>query len=208
MPSEYDFLSTYSRRLRRTATLLIGAGAVLAGAVSMALVIALPLQPRSNAETTVRPAKSAPVAGPSQEGAQPVTDTAVNTATGNFETQNSAQPRAAGVAINDASNPQTADAPTLPLPQSIRDRTPSETKKTNEPTPPTERENGSTATRGHREKTVATTPERSATSADRRQPRAERPAGAAKRTVDRDTTEQKPVRPEPFSIQEFFASHR
>jgi len=32
MHSEYDFLSTYSRRLRRTAILLMGAGAVLAGA--------------------------------------------------------------------------------------------------------------------------------------------------------------------------------
>ena len=74
MPSEYDFLSTYSRRLRRTATLLMGAGAVLAGAFSMTLIIVLPLQPHRNAEmeraTNVSPAKNSTAAAFSEKDAQ------------------------------------------------------------------------------------------------------------------------------------------
>jgi hypothetical protein len=43
MPSEYDFLFPYSRRLRRAGSVLMAVGAFLAGAVCMAVVIALPL---------------------------------------------------------------------------------------------------------------------------------------------------------------------
>ena len=50
MPSEYDFLATYSRRLRRVVTLAMVTGAVLAGVFAMGLIIALPLQSRSNSE--------------------------------------------------------------------------------------------------------------------------------------------------------------
>jgi hypothetical protein len=204
MFSEYDFLYTYSRRLRRVATFLVAVSAVLAGAVSMGLVIALPLHPRSNTGPTGSPVESAPAAGPSQKDAQPVAESATNTTTGNFETQDGAPPTAAGVDNNANSNPQTADALTPPSPQSIRDSTPNETKKENETVAPTE-QNGRATTR---KKTVATTVPRAANPGDRRQLIAEKPPGAAKRTADKDTLEQKPVRPEPFSIQEFLASHR
>jgi hypothetical protein len=121
--SEYDILSTYSRRLRRTATLLMGAGAVLAGAFSMTLIIALPLQPHRNAEreratTVVSPAKNSTAAAFSQKDAQPSADTAAKTTTGKVETQNSAEfAAAAGLGERGAANPKTADAPTTGLPK-------------------------------------------------------------------------------------------
>jgi hypothetical protein len=73
MPSEYDFLLPYSRAARRIGIVLLGAGAFLAGAVSMAAIIALPLRPLGEsdkragtaAEATKKPAivaKSAPIA--------------------------------------------------------------------------------------------------------------------------------------------------
>jgi hypothetical protein len=198
MPSEYDFLSTYSRRLRRTATLLMGAGAVLAGAFSMTLIIALPLQPRSNAEmeraTTVSPAKSSTAAAPSQKDAQPSADTAAKTTTGNVETQNSAEfAAAAGLGERGAAHTRTADAPTTGLPKapvavalretsgaqpsaaraaSMRDKPSNETKnamvKTTKGTPPAARESGSATTPVHLEMTVETSPDSLANSTDRR----------------------------------------
>jgi hypothetical protein len=179
MPSEYDFLSTYSRRLRRTATLLMGAGAVLAGAFSMTLIIALPLQPRSNAEmeraTTVSPAKSSTAAAPSQKDAQPSADTT------------------AGLGERGAAHTRTADAPTTGLPKapvavalretsgaqpsaaraaSMRDKPSNETKnamvKTTKGTPPAARESGSATTPVHLEMTVETSPDSLANSTDRR----------------------------------------
>jgi hypothetical protein len=50
MPSEYDFLLPYSRAARRIGIVLLGAGAFLAGAVSMAAIIALPLRPVGNTD--------------------------------------------------------------------------------------------------------------------------------------------------------------
>ena len=122
MPSEYDFPSTYSRRLRRTATFLMGAGAVLAGAFAMTLIIVLPLQPHRNAEmqraTNVSPAKNSTAAAFSEKDAQPSADTAAKTTSGNVETQNSAAfAAAAGLGERGATNPRTAEAPTTGLPK-------------------------------------------------------------------------------------------
>ena len=75
MASEYDFPSPYSRRLRRTLVFLFGLGAVLAGAVSTALIVAVPLQPRSNSDLIF----SNPVAGPSPDGVQSVAKADANT---------------------------------------------------------------------------------------------------------------------------------
>jgi hypothetical protein len=178
MPSEYDFLSTYSRRLRRTTNLLMGAGAVLAGACSMALVIALPLQPHRNAEmeraTTASPARSSPTAAPSQKGTKPTVDTAAKTITGSVETQNTLSPQQRlGSPSGGAANPGVPKAPlTRTLRETTGEQPASETKntmvKTNEPTPLAERENGSATTPAHREMTVDTSPDSSANSADRR----------------------------------------
>jgi hypothetical protein len=51
MPSEYDFLLPYSRRLRRLRAIGMGVGAFLAGAVCMAAIIALPLRPHGGGES-------------------------------------------------------------------------------------------------------------------------------------------------------------
>src|SRR5215216_2108248 len=76
MHSEYDFLSPYLRRLRRIAPVLAASGAVLAGAVSMALVVGLPLLPRSYMEATVTLLKNSPAADPSLNTPQQAADTA------------------------------------------------------------------------------------------------------------------------------------
>ena len=68
MASEYDFLAPYSRRLRRTLVFLFGLGAVLVGAVTTALIVTVPLQPRSDSDLIF----SNPVAGPSPDGVQSV----------------------------------------------------------------------------------------------------------------------------------------
>src|SRR5215510_10830807 len=96
MFSEYDFLATHSRRLRRVVTLAMVSSAVLAGVFAMGLIIALPLQSRSTAEmratTTVSPAKSLPPAAvPPQMGVQSTAHKAAKTTTANVETQNSTE---------------------------------------------------------------------------------------------------------------------
>ena len=195
MPSEYDFPSTYSRRLRRTATFLMGAGAVLAGAFAMTLIIVLPLQPHRNAEmeraTNVSPAKNSTATAFSQKDPQPSAGTAAKTTTGNVETQNSAAfAAAAGLGERGATNPRTADAPTTGLPKApvavalretsgaqplaaraaSRDKASNETKsamvKTIMGTPPAARESGSATTPVHLEMTVETSPD--SLSTDRR----------------------------------------
>jgi hypothetical protein len=74
MPSEYDFLFPYSRRLRRAGSALMAAGAFLAGAVCMAVVIALPLWSIGKDDTTAsvnteQAAPKTPVAGSPAEPA-------------------------------------------------------------------------------------------------------------------------------------------
>src|SRR5215467_10659672 len=82
MRSEYDFLLTFSQRLRRAAKISAVAGAVLAGAVSTALVIGVPLQLRSSIETTVSAATNSPAADPSQKPLKEAADAAVETTGG------------------------------------------------------------------------------------------------------------------------------
>ena len=175
MSSEYDFLATYSRRLRRVVTLAMVTAAVLAGVFAMGLIIALPLQSRSNSEM---PASAVP----SQKGAQPTAAKAAKTTTANVEAQNSAEPTAAaaGLAVNGAANSKTADAPTPGGPKaflpaglqasatraaSMRDRPPNETK---DATPPAAREDGSATTPGPLEMTRETSPDYSTNLTDRR----------------------------------------
>src|SRR5262245_15585219 len=78
MHSEYDFLFSHSRRLRRIGRVLAAAGAVLVGAAAMALVIGLPLQSRSNVQTASS-AESSPARGPSQVTPPKAAETAVET---------------------------------------------------------------------------------------------------------------------------------
>ena len=109
MHSEYDFLFSHSRRLRRIGRVLAAAGAVLVGAAAMALVIGLPLQSRSGVQTTVSSAESSPGRGSSQTTAPKAADTAVETRASGV--------RAAVVALNEnqatAANapPQTPTSP-------------------------------------------------------------------------------------------------
>jgi hypothetical protein len=78
MPSEYDFLSPYSRRLRRAGLATIGLGAFLAGAVAMAAIVALPLVPLGGRDTI--PARETNV-GAAQEPAEAVTPPATKLGT-------------------------------------------------------------------------------------------------------------------------------
>ena len=72
MPSEYDFLLPYSRRLRRAGAMAMGVGAFLAGAGCMAAIIALPLRPHGGSESSgtiaaaQQPQQGAPGAPPAQ----------------------------------------------------------------------------------------------------------------------------------------------
>jgi hypothetical protein len=95
MSSEYGFVSTHSRRMRRVVRILLSGSAVLAGGVAMALIVALPLQPRSDAKPMIGHAEtSTPAATPSQKGGQQVTGTLRRTV-GTAQTQNSVYPAAA-----------------------------------------------------------------------------------------------------------------
>jgi hypothetical protein len=69
MPSEYDFLSPYSRRLRRIGLAIVGLGAFLTGAAAMAAIVALPLFPLDGREA-VTPA-------PADAGASQASDKTV-----------------------------------------------------------------------------------------------------------------------------------
>jgi hypothetical protein len=193
MSSEYDFLATYSRRLRQVVTLAMVSGAVLAGILAMGLIIALPLQSRSTADmrtTTVSPAKSSPADVPSQKGAQRTADKVAETTTVNVEAQNSTEPtEAARVtekgARSDAPTPGEPKAPLTAAHRqitgvqppatraaSMRDKPPNETKNamanTNEATPQAARENGSAIAPVHVAVAVETSADSSANSTDRR----------------------------------------
>src|SRR4051812_24016161 len=116
MHSEYDFLFPHSRWLKRIGRVLAGAGAVLVGAVSMALVIGLPLQSRSNVDT-VSSAESPVARGSSQKTPQEASDTAVKTGANSVRT--------ALVALNNKVNQSTAaDAQT---PTSLKKTSPRKT---------------------------------------------------------------------------------
>jgi hypothetical protein len=205
MHSEYDFLSPYSRRLRRIARVLAGASAVLAGAVAMALVIGLPLQPLSNVETTVSPAKSSPAGVPSQKTPQEAAGTAGEIRAGGV--------RAASVAGNSNENQSTAANAVFQTPTSLEEASPPKTAlsrlKLDEsahelsgPVLPPVQPSTTAAVSSVRLPSGAATQARLSA----RRSRAEMAANAAKQMPARSTPEPDQVRPEPYSIKEFLAS--
>jgi len=213
MRSEYDFLLTFSQRLRRAAKISAVAGAVLAGAVSTALVIGVPLQLRSSIETTVSAATNSPAADPSQKPLKEAADAAVET-TGGVKTA-----LARLSARNDGENQSTA---------SVSAPTPASSEKTLPPGATVSRLTLAEPAPARSDPAPVLSPAQpsreAAVSSVRLPPgpvaqspgpgptvaraRAERSASAAPRMPDRATPPPGPVRPEPFSIQEFLAAHR
>jgi len=211
MHSEYDFLSPYLRRLRRIASVLAVSGAVLAGVVSMALVVGLPLLPRGNMDATISLFKSSPVTAPSLNTPQEAADTAEQMRAGSVG--------AVLGAGSDSENPSTAANASVetatslektPLPKGGPSRL-----KLDQSTP--ERPGSQSVlspARPSRDPVVSSVKLPSGPSPQSAGPRstpgrskAELPANAAKRAPDRTPPERERARPEPFSIQEFLASH-
>jgi len=210
MHSEYDFLSPYLRRLRRIAPVLAASGAVLAGAVSMALVVGLPLL-RSNMEATVTPVKNSPAADPSLNTPQQAADTAAEITAGSVG--------AALGAGSDSENRSTAAnvgvETATPLEKTSVPKGALSRLKLDESTPePPGAQSGLSPAQPSRDPVVSSVKLPSGPAAQSAGPRltagrakAESPANAAKRAPDRNTPEPQRARPEPFSIQEFLASH-
>ena len=210
MHSEYDFLSPYLRRLRRIAPVLAASGAVLAGAVSMALVVGLPLLPRSNMEATVTPVKNSPAADPSLNTPQQAADTAAETTAGSVgaalgagsDSEN--RSTTANVFVETATSLEKTSVPKGALSR----------LKLDESTPePPGAQSGLSPAQPSRDPVVSSVKLPSGPAAQSAGPRltagrakAESPANAAKRAPDRNTPEPQRARPEPFSIQEFLAS--
>ncbi len=118
MSSEYDFVSTHSRRMRRVVRILLSASAVLAGAVAMALIVALPLQPRSDAKPITGDLGTGTAAAtPSQKGGQQITGTLRRTV-GAAQTQNSLYPatarRTAATNVPSATAPASSESSRQP----------------------------------------------------------------------------------------------
>jgi hypothetical protein len=201
MHSEYDFLAPYSRRLRRTAIILAGAGAVLAGAVSMALIVALPLQPRSSLESTASSGESSPAGGLTQESAQRAADMTVETATGRVTLgSDRGNPSTAGKAQSSLEKTSLPKAATsrLTLDEAAVGRSgappvPSPVQ------PPTDASVSSVNPSG--------AARLAGSKLDASRSRAEKPTAPAKRMPESSPPQQQQVRPEPFSMQEFLASH-
>src|SRR5262249_17652919 len=114
MHSEYDFLFPHWRRLKQIGRILAGAGAVLVGAVAMALVIGLPLQSRSNVQPTVSSAESSPAGGSSQKTPQTAADTAVGIKAGGV--------RAAVLALSNSENQSAAANAPSQTPTSLKEK--------------------------------------------------------------------------------------
>jgi hypothetical protein len=207
MHSEYDFLATYLRRLRRIAPILAASGAVLAGAVSMALVVGLPLLPRSSMEATVSLFKNSPAADHSLNIPQEPPATAAETTAGSVG--------AALGAESDSENPSAAANTFVETPTSLQKTSlPKGALKLNESTPERPRSQ-SVLSKGQppRDPVISSVKLPSGAAAQSAGPRstagrskAELPANAAKRVPDRNTPAPERARPEPFSIQEFLAS--
>jgi hypothetical protein len=208
MHSEYDFLSTYLRRLKRIAPVLAAGGAVVAGAVSMVLVVGLPLMPHTNVEATV---KNSPAADHSLNIPQKSPDTVTETTAGIAGA--TPDPRSDSEHPPKAANGPVETAPSLEqasLPQDVLSPL-----KVGEPAP--ERPGSQSVLRAaqpSRDPVVSSAKLRSGPAAQSAGPRlaagrskAEIPANAAKRAPDRSTPEPLRARPEPFSMQEFLASH-
>ena len=209
MASEYDFPSPYSRRLRRTLVFLFGLGAVLAGAVSTALIVAVPLQPRSNSDLIF----SNPVAGPSPDGVQSVAKADANTpsdvraarvaekaplptreadatvaTTAIAILPSSGNVRLSKSALSHLKLDESAPAASDLMPRSSRLQPLTDTPESPSKPPPG----------------AAAEPPGARLGASRSRPE-KRTTGAA-RTRDNITPEPQRVRPEQFSIQEFFSS--
>jgi len=172
----------------------------------MALVIALPLQPRANVETMVSPAKTWLAGGPLQKTPQKAADAAVETRAGGVSV--------ALVAGNDNGNQSTAANALFQTPTSLEKTSPPKTAlsrlelgepahELSAPVPSPGQPSTTAAVSSVRVPSGATTQPRLSA----RRSRPETAANAAKRTPDRTTPEPDRVRPEPFSIREFLASH-
>jgi hypothetical protein len=143
MPSEYDFLLPYSRRLRRTGAVVMGAGAFLAGVACMATIIALPLRPHPTGEKQVTPvtartsltAEQKPVA-PAPKVVEPVAqasaaterrDTVEAAARTASATEGSAPspaaPSSASQSASDAAAAANATAPSASAPSQAKPKT-------------------------------------------------------------------------------------
>jgi hypothetical protein len=210
MHSEYDFLSTYLRRLRRIAPVLAASGAVLAGAVSMALVVGLPLLPRSSMEATVGLFRNSPAADRSLNIPQIPADTAAETTAGSVgatlgaESDSENPSATANMSVETATSLQKTSLPKGALSSSKLDES-----------TPERRRSQSVFSKGQppRDPVISSVKLPSGAAAQSVGPRltagrskAELPANAAKRVPERNTPALERARPEPFSIQEFLAS--
>jgi hypothetical protein len=210
MASEYDFLLPYSRRLRRTAAYLAGLGAVLAGAVSTALIVAVPLQPRSNSDLTF----GAPVAGRSQDDVRPAAKADTTTPTGDVGAARVAEEaqlptREADPAV---ATPAIAVSPSsrniaLSKPALSHLKLDESAPAASDAMPPSSRVQPPTDAASHAKLPPAAAAPPGARLGTGRS-RTEQPTTSAARTRDNVTPEPQRVRPEPFSVQEFFASRR
>jgi hypothetical protein len=133
MPSEYDFLSPYSRRARRFSITAIGLGAFAIGAASMAAIVALPMlplgrdgAPATTATTPTIPATESAAAkvsaapSPSEADTKPAsTKVAMPAATvdhGNRETTGASAPPPGGETSPPKPAPAAASAATAAAP--------------------------------------------------------------------------------------------
>ena len=186
---------------------MFGLGAVLAGAVSTALIVAVPLQPRSNSDLIF----SNPVAGPSPDGVQSVakadantpsdvraarvaenaplpTREAVATVAAIAILPSSGNVRLSKSALSHLKLDESAPAASDLMPRSSRLQPLTDTPESPSKLPPG----------------AAAEPPGARLGASRSRPE-KRITGAA-RTRDNITPEPQRVRPEQFSIQEFFSS--
>jgi hypothetical protein len=185
---------------------LFGLGAVLAGAVSTALIVAVPLQPRSNSDLIF----SNPVAGPSPDGVQSVAKADANT-TSDVRAARVAEKAPLPTREADATVATTAIA-ILPSSGNIRlSKSALSHLKLDESAPAasdlmprSSRLQPLTDTPSKLPPGAAAEPPGARLGASRSRPE-KRTTGAA-RTRDNITPEPQRVRPEQFSIQEFFSS--
>ncbi len=210
MSSEYDFLSPYSRRLRRTAAYLAGMGAVVAGAVSTALIVAVPLQPRSNSD----PALSAPVAGLTQNGVQPAVREDAKATTGDVSvraaekallpTQGQAGSTVANTGTASLTPPGNTSSAKSALAHLKLEKSAPAASDPTAPSPRVQPPTDAAVSPARQPTGAAAQPPAARPSANRS--KSERPINSTDRARDTVTPEQLRVRPEPFSIRELFAT--
>jgi hypothetical protein len=205
MASEYDFISPYYRRPRRRTGVLAGLGAVLAGAAATALIVAVPLQPRSNSDVTF----GAPVAGRAQDGVQPAAADAATTGDVGAARVAGRAPLPVAEAASKVAAPARAmltSSGNTTLSRSALSylRLAEAAPAASDPAPPAQPLTDAPVSQARPPSGAAAEPPRARLGAGRSRP--EKPATTAARTRDNVPAEPQPVRPEPFSVQEFFAS--